>query len=500
MKSALLLLSSAAMASAAELSPADLARAHMPKPLPSSHVVGGNAGEIFKAMNEHLKRQPYHTQACEAYSHDELNELARLLWGFRSEGLASVYDKASDNRKFHFEAEDGLAYKEKLWAQENMMAAAQPAKHGEGSDHHAMVRDGKCAELVMWWIHHLPAEARTKLSALPGFAVPLLPANGAPKVPSQEYIYQVTCSDCHSTGLSGVAAEGHAPVPRSKQLVGDVPAGTCPLDNKTNLPSVWYQPMSAVGNRLKRCDWDYDPPCGLCEGIGGFSWGDQEGDITYTSCKPVALAKDIPADNITNPVWPVAFVVDEITVLINQLSEGGQFPGANPCDIHNFNNDTEVFYFDDSRTSFPEGPIMYTNTSKTDIYTLPSADMFIKISGAFCICVTPFENGDAAGKATGALLHDFAKDAVLIGREIIGLEGLDMEVEADHWNKGPHHFWVDTHTGKFVRGWQPWNGLNVYIPGTWKVGPVAKELFEVPESCYTGFLHKNISCIAPYPN
>jgi len=283
-----------------------------------------------------------------------------------------------------------------------------------------------------------------------------------------------------------------------------VPPGTCPLDDTTGLPIVWYEPMSDVGNRLKRCDWDYDPPCGLCEGIGGYSWGEQEGEITYTSCTPVALAKDIPADNITAPIWPEAFVVDEVTTLINQLSEGGQFPGADPCATHNFNNDTEVFYFDDSRVNFP-GPIMYTNTSKTDIYTMPTADMFIKIANAFCICVTPVENGNRTATPTGPLVHDFAKDAVLIGREIIGLEGVEVDgvgvkVTADHWNKGPHHFWVDVKTNLFVRGWQPWNGLNVYIPGTWKVGPVAEELFAVPESCYTGFLHKNISCIAPYPN
>ena len=55
---------------------------------------------------------------------------------------------------------------------------------------------------------------------------------------------------------------------------------------------------------------------------------------------------------------------------------------------------------------------MYTNTTKTDIYTLPTADMFIKIDHAFCICVTPFQNGNHSVVPTGPLLHDFAKDAV----------------------------------------------------------------------------------------
>ena len=93
-----------------------------------------------------------------------------------------------------------------------------------------------------------------------------------------------------------------------------------------------------------------------------------------------------------------------------------------------------MFYYDDSRVNF-DGPIIYTKCSKTDIYTLPTADMFIKIDKAFCICVTPLQNGNKTAVATGPLVHDFARDAVLIGREVIGLEGLGKSVEADHWNK-----------------------------------------------------------------
>lgn len=503
MKSAIALLGAVAVgAASSSLTKADLARAHLPKPLPSSHVVGSDPSKIFEAMNNHLNAQPYHTSACENYSHEQLNELARTLWTFRSSELAKIYDTAKDNRKFHFEADDGLTYKEKLWAEEHLMAATEPVKYGKDTAHYNFVRDGKCAELVMWWIHHLPAEARTKLSGVPGFKVPLLPAHGVQmdRVGEgkhvDEFIYQVSCSSCHSTGLK--EDDTLTPVPRSKEAVNAVPPGTCPVDPKTGLPTVWYEEMSDVGNRRKRCDWDYDPPCGLCEGIGGYSWGEQQGDITYTDCEPVALAKDIPKDNITTPVWPKAFVVHEVTTLINQEDEGGQFPGADPCALHNYNNDTEVFYFDDSRVNYP-GPIMYTNTTKADIYTLPSADMFIKIANTFCICVTPFENGNASAVPTGPLYSDFAKDAVLIGREIIGLEGLNRKVLADHWTKGPHHFWISVATNLFVRGWQPWNGLNVYNPDTWKIGPIAKEMFAVPKSCYTGLLHKNISCVAPYP-
>lgn len=142
---------------------------------------------------------------------------------------------------------------------------------------------------------------------------------------------------------------------------------------------------------------------------------------------------------------------------------------------------------------------MYTKTSSSQIWTLPTADMFIKIYGAFCICVSPRESGNKSGVPIGPLVHDFAADAVFVGRERIGLEKLGKSVVADHWNKGPHHFWIDVVTNRMVRGWQPWNGLNVYDPSTWMVAPVQKEIFEPSSSCYSGFLHKNISCVAPYP-
>jgi hypothetical protein len=509
-KTALVVLALALAANAYSLTQSDMARAKQPKPLSWSHVIGSTTHEIFDAMNDFLVKQPYHTQPCEQFTYDELNDLARTLWSFRSPELADIYSQANDNRQFHFDASRGLEHKEKLWMKENELASSNPSKYGAGSEHYEMVHEGKCAEIVMWWVHHLAEPARNILAGM--VKVPLLPAGGLKEhvvdvedphsqSAKQEQIYQVTCASCHSTGGEkphGAATGVGQRV--SKVPVNGVPAGTCPIDSKTGNPSVWYTPMSDVGNRLKRCDWDFDPPCGLCEGIGGYSWGDQEDEISYIDCKPVALAKDIPKDNITTPTWPVAFQVEEVTTLINQISEGGQFPGADPCATHNFHNDTETFYYDDSRANF-NGPIMYTKTTKTGIWTLPTADMFIKIMNVFCICVTPVENGNRSATPTGPLVHDFAKDAVLIGREIIGLEGLGMSVEADHWNKGPHHFWVSVATNRFVRGWQPWNGLNVYNPATWKIGPVDKDVFAVPKSCYGGLLHlhKNISCIHPYP-
>merc|ERR1719498_2387598 len=109
--------------------------------------------------------------------------------------------------------------------------------------------------------------------------------------------------------------------------------------------------------------------------------------------------------------------------MINQLNYGGQFPGPDPCAKHFFHNDTELLHYDDSRKNFV-GPILYMQTKQTHFYQLPNADVFIKIDDTFCICVSP----DELGGGIGPLVHNFAYDAVLIGRERIGLEGLNTSV------------------------------------------------------------------------
>ena len=96
-----------ALADGDVLSRADMARAYLRKPLPSSHVVGSDPRGIFSAMNQHLERQPYHTQACEGFSHAALNQLARVLWQFRSPDLADVYTQVNDKRKLHFDTTEG---------------------------------------------------------------------------------------------------------------------------------------------------------------------------------------------------------------------------------------------------------------------------------------------------------------------------------------------------------------------------------------------------------
>merc|ERR1712046_503980 len=43
---------------------------------------------------------------------------------------------------------------------------------------------------------------------------------------------------------------------------------------------------------------------------------------------------------------------------------------------------------------------------------------------------------------------------------------LGTKMVLDHWAFGPHHVWSVPATGKTVRMWQPFNGLQVFTNGT----------------------------------
>eukprot|EP00665_Eupelagonemidae_sp_cell47_P001641 gene1641-2478_t len=215
-------------------------------------------------------------------------------------------------------------------------------------------------------------------------------------------------------------------------------------------------------------------------------WGDLEGEIQYTTCTPLLNASEIPADNVTHPRFPAHMTVKQWNVEFNQANEGGPFPGADPCAVHNFEMQNQTFFYDgdalkmhfiqDSVYGGPDGAAgkgapppgvapgpsvnvtSYTN-SLPRMY--PNGNMYVRTAATPCLCITPYPNGDHSQPPIGPMMPNCFDDAVLIARERIGLEDpTDLwyrpsaEVVADHWTKGPHHVWVEVATNLIVRQWQ----------------------------------------------
>ena len=460
----------------ASLSVRDLRRAHIARPADDSHVHGATAAEAFAKMNDYLAATDIETAPCDEFDHAALNDVARVLHAVRVPEMHQIYKANVDRRALHF---DTLGYKEALWAAEADELAA-------GSRAYNVTRDGKCAEVIMWYVHHLSEGARAELAAAGAFALPLMPADAAPEPErTEEYDQQIGCTSCH-VAVHIPGTPDITPIPFKNSTDPQYPE-TCPIDEATGLPTVWY-------NRTKRCDWDFAPFCSPCEGVGGMIWGSGEHDWLPMPCEPIALPEEIPADNLTSPLWPTSFTVEEYASLT--------FPGRDPCEV-DFKNSTYTLYFETTDEgpiyhtvghSGPSGPSPFPGSS----WALPNGNFFTTVDVAenpvFCTCLGPVDPV-VDNAITGPLRYDFNDGAKLVGRERVTPEYFDAAIVADHWVKGPHHFWVDVATNTMVREWQPFNGLQTYYD--WTVGTPDADKMALAGVC-SGFLtHVNVSCVAP---
>jgi hypothetical protein len=475
-----------ATAAVADLAESDLRRAKTPKPLENSQVLGDSPEHAFESMNRALQRGAAVTRDCQLFDHETLNSLARQLYSVRSTELDDIYSAKSDKRALHF---GSLDYKERIWQGETAAAAVHPS-HVLGGPAYNATRDGKCAELVMWFVHHLAEPTRKQLAASPNFQLPLMPsAPASEEARSHEYQRQ-TCTDCHvriqDPTKPAIVTPAPRPIGSGPQFQEDCTEG---LEGRAKAEAVFY-------NRTKRCDWDFEPFCAPCEGVGGLAWGNGEHEWNPMPCEVVMAPDDIPEENLTTPFWPEHFTVMEKAMLT--------FPGRDPCNVK-FKNSTYQLVFDTT----PEGPLYHTigisgpsgpSPFPGKSWALPNGNFYNTVDifhhSSFCICLSP-DDPTVENALNGPLSYDFLKGAVLIGRERIVPEYLNTVVLADHWVKGPHHFWFDVTTNLMVREWQPFNGHQIYYD--WDLSKPAEDVIGLEKLCYEGLLHYNVSCKAPPP-
>jgi hypothetical protein len=222
---------------ARQLSQTDLSRARIARPENNSHVRGATAADAFVKMNVVLDAEAVRTASCDTFDHAALNGVARTLHAMRVPALDESYRAREDRRALHFE---DLGYKEHLWAGEAVAATARPS-YAPGGPHYNASRDGKCAELVMWYVHHLSEAQRQELRQTPTFALPLMPLELASKATrSHEYDQQIGCTSCH-VAVHIPGKPPITPIPQKNSSAPQYPV-TCPDDPKTGKPTVWFRP------------------------------------------------------------------------------------------------------------------------------------------------------------------------------------------------------------------------------------------------------------------
>jgi len=144
--------------SAARASPSDLRRARAASPPPA--LLGKSGGEIAEGINLRLRECGLKLRSCNLLTHEDLDGLARSLWPLLSEEIRLEHEGLGGRSRRFSTVE---AY-ERHWAAEVgafVLASEQ-----------ALLREARCAELLMLWAHHVPEAGRPRLQALPWPALP----------------------------------------------------------------------------------------------------------------------------------------------------------------------------------------------------------------------------------------------------------------------------------------------------------------------------------------
>jgi hypothetical protein len=251
-------------------------------------------------LNGHLVKIFPHTRQCKDWSVEELQEFQEELYKYRHHNFDELYNATSDNRRMRFAS---LEEHRSHWKSLNAIAI----KLGQLKDMH---RDGHCHEAVMWLIHHVPAADQH--SVFGRKPVPLLStrkhtckdnAVGDEQVLCKAHEALMSCAECHSA--SGIVMQDYSD-----------PYGYIKEDAK--------HPGWA---RQRRCDQNYQPACGPCEGIGGPYWGDAVSDFQPTNCEVVSLPDDVAESDRMSPEFPEEFIVHQLGSdrLSRTQNAGGKF-------------------------------------------------------------------------------------------------------------------------------------------------------------------------------
>jgi hypothetical protein len=259
----------------------DLKRAR--SKVPRAAWKGDSFDSMSRVLNKHLQKMFPQTLPCESWTVEELQAYQAMLLPHMHDELKKLYATASDNRRLRFSTEG--EYK-KHWERMKTLLA-------RNSHLNTMHRDGHCHEAVMWLVHLVPSAVQHSLfSKAP---VPMLShqrhacnATHDGVELCQAYNMQISCSDCHSG--TGITMQDYVNVD-----------GKIPEDPK-------YPGWA----RQRRCDANWSPKCGPCEGIGGPYWGDSVDKFQPTNCELVALPENVPAKDRPLPQFPEEFIVHQL--------------------------------------------------------------------------------------------------------------------------------------------------------------------------------------------
>jgi hypothetical protein len=237
-------------------------------------------------------------------------------------------------------------------------------------------------------------------------------------------------------------------------------------------------------DRNRRCDHsDYDPPCGACEGVGGYVNSDEANDIAIASCK---VEGPYDGNSRKRPVWGPNFSeLASHEILIGKKTDPACFQAfpSNDSTAENCYKPQECKIYSDMQNY--KALILTANQAgnawgvagnvSSVIYHQGSNMWIVNVLGRLglvnqCVCTSPREGGDPTKPKVNPVQFNWVDNLFYVSTETIGVEYGVGDMVLDHWAFGPHHAWTDPANGLIVRMWQPFNGLQVFEPGQWSEG------------------------------
>jgi len=373
----------------------------------------------------------------------------------------------------------------------------------------------------MWLVHHIPQtqEAMDALSMVVS-EVPLLPTLRSADTPvcqtnasktsttvcaaAEE---QDTCTWCHNEAKY----PQNIPNALDPQYFGpDDGEPECMAAHKTDGQAWQCGPHG--WDRKRRCDQDYHPRCGLCEGVGGIAWNDDNKDIHIVGCEPVANASDVDPKTVHQPIQPNNYSVaypGYYEVLIGRKTDPfcfQFFPGNNASGTLCYREEEAEWFYDIEKEAsvfnykqvhMPVAPFSWMGNISSVVSHVGRFMWIVnRLYGGVeqCVCADP---GKTMHDHNYPARADWAQHAEYMGREKLHVEYLWKDMELDHFNLWAHHIWTDPKTGHIVRMWKPYNGLQIIDPNAWTI-PMkpsdAKNLDVPPALCKKGGAIARIHC------
>merc|ERR1711998_284885 len=116
-----------------------------------------------------------------------------------------------------------------------------------------------------------------------------------------------------------------------------------------------------------------------------------------------------------------------------------------------------------------------------------------------CVCIEPHSTAGAGSHNLDPIfpvIYNWTNNLNYLARERIEVEYGIGEMDLEHWIFGPHHAWTAVGSNQLVRMWQPYNGFEIFAPGTVKDDTADPESFGSipPALCVKGGALARIGC------